>query len=167
MPSFRNLVEQFKGRKAGTFVQFIKYGIGGAAATAVHYILFYLLATTLLKSLTPNDIAVKWLGLPAAEISDAARTVNAAITNVICFIFSNLTAYLINIAWVFTPGRHKRIVEIGMFYAVSGVSLLIGTSLMSALIQYGGKTTSVAFFANVVSAVTINYAMRKFVIFKK
>jgi putative flippase GtrA len=67
---------------------------------------------------------------------------------------------------VFHRGRHHWLLEIGLFYAVSGVSLVIGTTLQTALIGHFGLTTTVAFGANLVTALLINYAMRKFVIFK-
>ena len=52
-----------------------------------------------------------------------------------------------------------------MFYAVSGISLLIGTVLMGYLIKRFGMLTTYAFASNIVTAVMINYAVRKFVIF--
>ena len=44
--------------------------------------------------------------------------------------------------------------------------MAIGTSIMGFLIRYYGMQTTYAFAANIVSAVMINYAMRKFYIFK-
>ena len=87
------------------------------------------------------------------------------IDNGIAFIFSNLVAYVINIYWVFEPGRHAWYVQISLFYLVSGVSVVIGTALMGWLIRRFGMATTYAFLANLVSALLINYAMRKFVIF--
>ena len=86
--------------------------------------------------------------------------------NVVAFILSNLTAYILNILWVFKGGRHHWLVEIGLFYAVSGVSLFIGMGLQTWLIASQGMSTTVAFFVNVLTSLMINYAMRKFVIFK-
>ena len=86
--------------------------------------------------------------------------------NVICFFFSNLTAYILNVRWVFKPGRHNRVVEVLLFYAVSALSALIGTPLMGLLIRYLGLMTTLAFGVNIVVAVMVNYALRKFVIFK-
>jgi putative flippase GtrA len=48
---------------------------------------------------------------------------------------------------------------------VSGFSILLGTLLMGFLIKRFGMLTTYAFVANIVTAVMINYAMRKFVIF--
>jgi len=93
------------------------------------------------------------------------RARNSMIDNGIAFIFSNMVAYVINIYWVFEPGRHPWYIQISLFYLVSGVSVVIGTALMGWLIRRFGMTTTYAFLANLVSALLINYAMRKFVIF--
>ena len=77
-----------------------------------------------------------------------------------------MVAYLINVFWVFKPGRHHRIIEIGLFYLVSGVSVAIGTGMMGFLIRFFTMQTTYAFTVNIVSAVMINYGMRKFYIFK-
>ncbi len=87
------------------------------------------------------------------------------IGNGLAYIFSNLVAYLINIYWVFVPGRHHWIVEIILFYLVSGVAIAIGTATMGFLIRRFGMLTTYAFGSNLVAALMINYAMRKFFIF--
>lgn len=86
--------------------------------------------------------------------------------NGIAFLFSNLTAYLINIFWVFEAGRHNRVLEILMFYAVSGISMVIGSALMGWLITHWGMTTTVAFGASILISLMINFVLRKCLIFK-
>ena len=81
------------------------------------------------------------------------------------FIVSNLVAYVINIYWVFVPGRYSWIVEITLFYLVSGTSMVMGTVLMGFLIRRFGMLTTYAFGANIFTALMINYAMRKYFIF--
>jgi putative flippase GtrA len=160
------LIEQLRGRQAGPAVQFVKYGISGAVATAVHISIFSAMAWLVLPALTDREWVVRLLHLSVPDLTDAVRARNAAVDNFVAFLFSNLTAYLLNIIWVFHRGRHHWIVEIGLFYAVSGLSMVIGTTLQTALIARFGWTTTVAFAANLVTALLINYAMRKFVIFK-
>ena len=87
------------------------------------------------------------------------------ICNVLAFMFSNMVAYNLNVLWVFEAGKHPFIIEISLFYCVSGLSMLIGTLLMGLLIKRFGILTTYAFAANIVSAVMINYAVRKFFIF--
>lgn len=147
-------------------IQFIKYALGGAAATVVHITFFHLFAWKFFPALQADDWAVKALKLPVAELGDQERSRNSMLDNFLAFLISNVAAYLINIWWVFTPGRHRWFVELGLFYAVSGLSMAIGTALMGLLIRRYGMRTTYAFGANLVSAVLINYAARKFFIFQ-
>jgi putative flippase GtrA len=162
----RKFLRQFKGRQHGPLVQFIKYAIAGGIATAVHVFLFYFCALKVLPALNQHDVLAGLLHLRVATVSDAIRARNSVIDNVIAFIFSNLTAYLINIVWVFESGRHHRVVEIGFFYLVSGISTLIGSALQYFLIRRFGIMTTVAFGANVVVSLLINFVLRKYAVFK-
>ncbi len=152
-------------------VQFIKYAISGVIATGVHLVVFYGITAGLWPALTSNDPAypvLRWLGGRAAPsaLTDGERAVRALAANGVGFVISNFAAYLLNIWWVFTRGRHRWWVEIGLFYAVAGVSLLAGSALQTWLIAHAGVSTSTAFGANVVVSLVLNYGMRKFVIFK-
>ena len=99
------------------------------------------------------------------KLDDATRSRNSMKANAVAFVISNLVAYFINIYWVFVPGRYHWIVEISMFYLVSGVAIVIGTGTMGFLIRRFGMLTTYAFSANILAALLINYAMRKFFIF--
>jgi putative flippase GtrA len=81
-------------------------------------------------------------------------------------VISNFVAYILNIYWVFVPGRHHWTVEIALFYLVSGIAIGLGTGLMGFMIRRFGMLTTYAFAANLVAALMINYAMRKYFIFK-
>ena len=162
----RNFLRQFKGREHGPLAQFIKYGIAGVVATLVHVSVFYFCAVKLLPALNQGDALASLLHLRIVDVSDAIRARNSVIDNVIAFIFSNLTAYLINIVWVFESGRHHRVLEIGFFYLVSGISTFIGSALMGYLIGRFGVTTTVAFGVNVLVSLMINFVLRKRLIFK-
>jgi len=160
------IIEQFMGREAGPVIQFIKYGIGGGLATGVHIVIFHLTAWKIFPALQKNDFFVKYFKLSVPELDDATRSRNSMIDHGVTFVFSNFCAYVINILWVFEGGRHGFWVEIGLFYLVSGVSIAICTAFMGFLIKRFGMRTTYAFMANIVAAVLINYAMRKFFIFK-
>ncbi len=162
----QNLLEQILGQQSGPLVQFIKYAIGGAIATSVHIVMFHLAAWKVFPALQPEDWAVKVFKLPVALEDDARRARNSMIDNGLAFLVSNFVAYVVNIYWVFERGRHGFWVEIGLFYLVSGVSVVIGTAMMGHLIKRYGVRTTYAFLCNLVSALLINFAMRKFVIFK-
>jgi putative flippase GtrA len=146
-------------------LQFIRYGISGAVAVATHILIFHLAAWKLFFALQENDWFVKILDIPIEPLDDATRSRNSMWGNGMAFVISNLVAYVINIYWVFVPGRYPWIVEIALFYLVSGVSIAIGTALMGFLIRRFGILTTYAFGSNIFTAVMINYALRKYVIF--
>jgi putative flippase GtrA len=116
-------------------------------------------------ALQKDDWFVGLLNLPVNEVDDSTRSRNSMKANAVAFVISNLVAYLINIYWVFVPGRYHWILEVGLFYLVSGVAIVIGTALMGFLIRRFGMLTTYAFGSNVFTALMINYAMRKFFIF--
>ena len=163
------ILEQFKGREATPLIQFIKYGIAGGMATAACIATFYMMSFFVLDALSADDAVVellrKFIAIDVTPVADGIRARNAAINNSVAFVISNMVAYLINIAWVFKPGRHHWLVEVGLFYLVSGVAFALGTGLQTWLIAQFGLQTTLAFGANLVTALLINYAMRKFVIF--
>jgi len=160
------IIEQFTGREAGPLIQFIKYGIAGGIATLTHIALFHILAWKILPALQENDFAVRKFHIHVPEMSTDTRARNSMLDNFMGFLVSNFVAYIINIYWVFEKGRHSLLVELGMFYLASGISMAIGTFLMGYLIKRYGIRTTYAFFSNLVTAVLINYAARKFLIFK-
>jgi len=170
-----NIIDQFLGNEAGNLLQFIKYAISGGIATLTHIIVFHLVAWKIFFALQPSDWFVKFLNLPIEELDDSTRSKNSMIGNGIAFMFSNLVAYLINIYWVFVPGRYHWIIEISLFYLViieislfylvSGVAIAIGTAMMGYLIRRFGMLTTYAFGSNLFASLMINYAMRKYFIF--
>lgn len=147
-------------------LQFIKYALAGGLATMTHIAVFHLAAWLLFPALQKKDHLVRLFNLKLREIDERHRAKNSMICNILAFMIANLVAYVTNVLWVFTAGRHSFIVEISLFYAVSGLSVLIGTVLMGILIKRFGMLTTYAFCANIVSAVLINYAVRKFFIFQ-
>jgi len=185
----QNLWAQFTRREASPLIQFIKYAICGLGAVTVHVIIFFLLSWLIIPALNADDIFVKLFNLSCGSMSDAIRARNAMINNALAFLLSNLVAYSLNILWVFESGRcyplldlglsklgliqratlracAHRTVEVALFYAVSGIAVIIGTFVMGVLINQWHFTTTVAFGAQCVIAALINFALRKFMIFK-
>jgi len=160
------ILQQFNQRQAHPLIQFIKYGICGGLATGVHTATFFFCAWLLFPAFSADDPMVKLFHITPALISDTLRARNAIIDNFLAFVLSNLTAYILNILWVFESGRHHWAVEIGMFYLVSGISVVIGMVLMGVLINNYGCTTTTAFVAVLFTSLMINYITRKKVIFK-
>ena len=161
-----NLIDQLLGNEAGNVVQFIKYGISGCIAVAAHILVFHLVAWKIFFALQSNDWFVRFFNLPIRDLDNATRSQNSMMSNVVAFMISNLVAYIINVYWVFVPGRYHWIVEVLLFYLVSGAALVIGTAIMGFLIRRFGMLTTYAFGSNILAALLINYAMRKFFIFK-
>jgi len=147
-------------------IQFIKYGLAGGLATLCHIVFFHLVAWKMFPALQKEDPVVKLLHINIVPINDYHRARNSMVSNFLAFMVSNMVAYITNILWVFEGGRYNFFVEILLFYAVSGISMVIGTSFMGLLIKRFGLLTTYAFGANIVTAVMINYAVRKFFIFQ-
>ena len=156
----------FLSHETTPVLQFLKYAIVGGLATGTHILVFYLCAFLLLPSLTPGDLVVRLLGLAVPDVTDAQRAWNAGIGNAVAFFFSNTFCYVLNRLFVFKPGRHPWLIEFLLFFGVSGVSMLLGTSIQSWLIARFATQTTLAFGANLVASLAINYAMRRFFIFK-
>ncbi len=146
-------------------VQFIKYGLAGGIATITHIIIFHLIAWKIFPALQEKDHAVQFFNLTIKKVNDATRARNSMIGNFIAFLISNMVAYITNILWVFEGGKYPFLIEILLFYCVSGISVFLGTMLMGILIRRFGMLTTYAFSSNIVTAVMINYVMRKFFIF--
>ncbi len=157
---------QFLSRESGPLIQFIKYVLAGALATVTHIVTFHLLAWKVFPALQTEDWFVRWRGLSLPPQDNATRSRYSMVDNGLAFVVSNLVAYTLNTLWVFQPGRHPWYVEIGLFYLVSGGSLFIGTLVMGVLIRRYGIRTTLAFTANLIAALLINYVVRKFIIFR-
>jgi putative flippase GtrA len=160
-----NIVDQVLGNNPAHLVQFIKYSISGCVAVSAHILVFHLVAWKMFFALQKDDWFVGFFGLPVQEVDDTTRSRNSMKANAVAFVISNLVAYLINIYWVFVPGRYHWLLEVSLFYLVSGVAIVIGTALMGFLIRRFGLLTTYAFGSNCFTALMINYAMRKFFIF--
>jgi putative flippase GtrA len=162
-----SFIHQFLDRdSAGPLVQFIKYALAGGIATAVDITVFYLVAWKFIPALREDDPVVQKLKLTVHPVTEAQRSVRFIYVTLIAFMFSNLTAYLINIFWVFQPGRHVWWVELLMFYAVSGVSIFIGGGLGWVLIKWFHLSTTASYACKMIASLLINFVCRKFIIFK-
>ncbi|MCL2104356.1 MAG: GtrA family protein [Kiritimatiellaeota bacterium] len=161
----KNLKRQF-GHDVHPLVQFIKYGLIGGLSTGVSIVVFYLLGWKLLPCLTQEDIMVKGLNLTVPPISKVTREWNSIVCSTVGFVISNVVCYILNRLCVFKPGRHRMMVEFALFFGVSGLSWALGTTTQWTLIHLWDIQTTGAFAANILCALLINYAMRKFFIFK-
>ena len=100
------------------------------------------------------------------EITNDLRSKNLLINNCIAFFITNILAYVTNIILVFKPGRHHPIVEFLLFTVVSGVSFGISQVAGPWLVKEFGVPTNVAILTNMVASMLLNFAGRKFFVFK-
>ena len=160
------LIQQFLQRDAGPVVQFIKYALAGGVVTGVDMLLFFLLAWRVFPALRENDPVVTRLGLTVRHVEEADRSRRFILCTAFAFLCSNLTAYLLNILWVFEPGRYAWYVEMALFYAVSGISIVLGTALGWAMIRFLHVSTSSSYAGKLIASLLINYVCRKYFVFK-
>ena len=164
-------VRRFLSHDSGVFAQFIKYGVIGVMATCVQTAIFYILASTCLKCLTSDDLAVRFLGLPSVNFTGdeawyASRGMLAATATAIGFVVANIFCWLMNRWFVFRPGKFRWYIELAMFFGASTVATLLALGIMKVLIDQFGLMTTLAVVVEVVASFLINFFIRKFVIFK-
>jgi len=132
---------------------------------------FYVLAATCLKCLTPDDWAVVKLGLPSVAFDGtepwyASRWLLAAAATAIGFVIANIFCWLLNRAIVFRPGKFAWYVELALFFGASSFATLVALAVQSLLIRYVGVTTSFAVVVEVAVSFVVNFCARKFFIFR-
>ena len=156
---------------AGPFWQFVKYGLVGVMATVVQTGIFYILASTCLKCLAPDDWAVRLLSLPAAEFTGEeawylSRGTLASAATAVGFVVANTFCWVMNRLFVFKPGRYKWHVELAMFFGAATFATIAALSVMKVLIDCFGMMTSLAVIVEIVVSFIVNFFIRKFLIFK-
>ncbi len=166
-----DFIKKVLSHDCGPFWQFVKYGVIGVMATCVQTGIFYMLAATCLKCLTPDDWAVRVLGLPSAQFTGdeawyASRGMVAAAATAVGFVFANIFCWLMNRWFVFTPGKFPWHVELGMFFGASTLATLTALGIMKVLIDKFGMMTTIAVAVEVVVSFVFNFFLRKFFIFK-
>ncbi len=157
---------RFLSHDSGPFAQFVKYGAIGVASTLVQMIVFYLLASTCLRCLGPNDMAVKFLGLPAVEISDWVRSLRFAVDTAIGFSVANVFCWLMNRAFVFRPGKFVWYKEFALFFGAAACAMALATGFAWVLINWVGLQTSMAVVIEIIVSFVVNFVARKCFIFK-
>ena len=140
-------------------------------ATAVQTGVFYVLASTCLKCLTPDDWAVRLLSLPSAEFTGAepwyaSRGALASLATAAGFTVANVFCWLMNRAFVFRPGKYRWHVEFAMFFGAAAFATLVALAVMKVLIDGFGMMTTLAVVIEVLVSFMVNFFVRKCFIFK-
>lgn len=151
---WRVILARLNTRSTHPAIQFIKYGICGVGSLALTTLIWWALS--------------KWGRYPALEVGmpNELRAVNTTYNNIIAFFFGNIFAYVSNSLWVFTPGRHHRVLEFIYFSAVSSTGFAIGLLTGPLLIKMYGISTFAAQLLLIVSSTLVNFICRKFFVFK-
>lgn len=108
---------------------------------------------------------------------DIERKRHSFINNTIAFALSTVVAYILNVSFVFTSGRHSKQKEIFLFVAVSLVSYVGGMVAVELVFSYLGNIEALASITRFLSVIAnlgfaftsamVNYVCRKFIIFQK
>lgn len=106
-------------RDAHPALQFLKYGLCGVAAALAHNGVMVLLSVTLFP-------AAKGALMDGQAISEALRSHHLVLNNALSWPFGTAVAYWLNILFVFTPGRHGRVIELLLFAGISALSFFPG-----------------------------------------
>lgn len=154
------------GERVKWFFQFVKYGAVGVITTYIHVAVFYLLATTCLLCLSPDDWAVEHLAFRSAEVSDSVRAFRFMSATAVGFTVANVICWILNRLFVFKPGKFRWYVEISLFFAVSLLATLIALGASAVLIRLCGLMTTIALFVEIAVSFLLNYFIRKFIIFR-
>lgn len=164
--NLRALLRHHLSHEAHPFIQFLKYAFAGGIATATHIFFFFLFGFFVFPCVTQDDILVRLLHLAAPVVEETLRVRYANYSNFCAFLIANTVCYFLNRLFVFKPGRHHVILEFLLFLGVSAISATLGAAIMSVLIGQFGIQTTYAFVANIFTSLAINYALRKYFVFK-
>ena len=167
----RDFIRRFLSHDCGPFAQYVKYGAIGVAATVVQFAVFYALASTCLKCLTPSEKAVELLGLPSVVFSGDepwhhARWFLAGVATAAGFVVANVFCWLMNRRFVFRPGRYRWYIEFAMFVGAATFATVVALGVMNVLIKYAGMMTTFAVVVEIAVSFFVNFFIRKFLIFK-
>jgi putative flippase GtrA len=146
-------------QEAHPLLQFVKYGLCGVLAAVTHNLIMATLSLTLFP-------AGKGMVADGVAISEALRGHNLVLNNAFAWPFGTIVAYWLNIRFVFTPGRHSRLVEMVLFWVVSAIGFFPGAYVVQWMAEDLSLPSTVAQLGFVFTSVAVNFLTRKFVIFK-
>ena len=168
MTENKSRLHLFLHRKDSVYTQLVKYVLCGGISVLVDQLVFYLLAWLVFPALRLSDPVARLLqlfGFALQEVSEQQLKTNYWIIKAVCFVISNTVVYLLNVLFVFHGGRHKRAMEVAIFF---GFSLLqfVYIWLGSILINRFGWEVTYANLSMLVLGIATNYVARKKIVFK-
>jgi putative flippase GtrA len=169
MTTFKSNLSAFLRCKENPYTQFVKYVVCGGVSVGVDALAFYLLAWRVFPCLQPADPFARllvFIGSSVQEVTPEVLIRNYWIIKGICFFLSNGVVYVLNAFYVFKSGRHHRVKEVLLFFVVSAVIFLGGTSLGAVLIQQFEWHMTYTYIFVLSLGILANYFLRKLVVFK-
>jgi putative flippase GtrA len=163
----KHRLTEFLERKDSSLLQVIKYIFCGGISVLVDQAVFYLLACWFLPCLRVTDPVVRLLsalGIPTNGADEGEIHRNYWIIKVICFIASNAVVYWLNVRYVFEAGRHRKPLEIGLFFGTALFQFFF-IWLGGVLISHGWEVTT-ANITMLLLALMVNFIVRKKIVFK-
>jgi putative flippase GtrA len=164
----KSAVGEFLKEKDSPLKQLIKYVGCGGLSVLIDQITFYSLAWLVFPAMRASDPVAKglqWLGFSMREVSEAELARNYWVIKFICFIASNTAVYILNVLFVFKPGRHSKPLEILLFFGSSLFQFLF-IALGGWLITEMSWEVTYANITMLLTAMTVNFIIRKKVVFK-
>lgn len=155
----KTIFTRVRNRDVPPLVQFLVYATCGVAATVIHQGLVAVLSATVLP-------AMKGMVIDGEVLPEALRKHNLLLANTIAFPCGAIAAYITNILFVFTPGRHSKATEMFLFFGVAACGFFPGLWIIDFLVGRYAVPSSFAQLAFVFTSFIVNFAMRKLVIFK-
>lgn len=151
---------RIRSREVPWQIQFLMYCFCGVLATFVSVGLTVLFSTYLIP-------AYEGMLVDGEPISDELRSRNLTLNSCLAFVPTNFVVYALNVLLVFKPGKLGLWKELGLFTAVNLFSFIVSLLSGPMLIYYLGISTNFALLINTVVAFAVNFAARKFLIFRK
>ncbi len=161
-------VSNFLKEKDSPIAQIIKYALCGGLSVAVAQITFYGLAWLVFPCMRATDPVARLLvvmGFSVQAASEDELRRNFWIIMGICFVLSNTVVYLLNARYVFHTGKHRKPVEILLFFG-SSLFQFFFIWLGGILITVFKWEVTYSNMAMLATSLFINFVVRKKVIFK-
>jgi putative flippase GtrA len=156
---WRTIFADACSRDAHPLIQFFKYALCGAAAAITHNGILAVLSVTIFP-------AGKGMIVDGMVLDEAVRNTNLIINNTLAWPFGSLVAYYLNILFVFTAGRHSKLMEFLLFMVVSAVGFFPGILVVNWLAGHLHLSSTLAQLGFILTSVMVNFLSRKFIIFK-
>ncbi|MDB6072806.1 MAG: GtrA family protein [Verrucomicrobiaceae bacterium] len=156
---FKTILQRVKSHDAHPSIQFLKYAVCGGLATATLLVIVTVLSMTVFP-------ASKGAIINGEVLDEAVRKHNIILNNTIAFPFSGIVGYILNVMFVFKPGKHSRGKEMFLFFLVAAAGFFPGLWLVDYLVGHYHIASKWATVTFIITSFMVNFVFRKFVIFK-